>query len=96
LPSEFEKMAYLWCTSDNLDLNNYEWDLNRSESLMRIINERRERADGLIIVSHLEISGFSEYFFQKEFGQRERAKTIRQGCAAHIDLEKRTCQIIPQ
>ena len=93
---EFEHVQYLWSGSD-APRDTYEWDFKEgSERLMRLVDERRERADGLIMVSHQEVVGyFPTYFLRQRFEQENRIGTLNKGQAAHFDLEQRTYEVIP-
>ena len=64
---------------------------------MTIINERKERADGLVMVTHLEVArDFPDYFSEKEFRQKVRTGEISKGQAVHFNLEQKTYNIIPK
>ncbi len=94
LSPEFEQIPYLWSGSDApRDSYYYNRDLGR---LMKIVTERKDKADGLVMVTHLEIAeDFPSYFLEKEFEQNTRIGEILTGRAVHLNLEDRTYQILP-
>lgn len=89
LPAEFEELDYLY----GFDFEGYPTCYVKS---MAIIDERRTRADGLVVVSHAGIADvMAVYFMKKEFGREERISDPNLGEAIHIDLEKKIYQFIP-
>ncbi len=94
LPSEFEQIPYLWSGLDSPEDSFYH-DRNQ-DKLIAIVNERRDKADGLVVVSHLEVTdNFPSFFFQREFGINDSVPGIEKGQAVHIDLQKKSHQVIP-
>ncbi len=93
--SEFEQVPYLWTGPDSSEvLYRREPNLNK---LMELVNERKEKVDGLIMVTHLEVAeDFPSYFLKKEFEQDEYIGMISKGQAVHLDLGKKACQILPR
>lgn len=95
LPPEFEQVPYIWSGGDAPSDSYYRCP--DDDRLMEIVNERRERADGLIMVTHEEVTrSFPSYFFKKGLGQDGLIGKISKGEAVHLDLEKRTYQILPR
>ena len=99
--SGFENVPYLWTGADSEASPNYgfDFDINRSsnEVIMKVINNRKERADGLIVMAHLEfIQGFPLWFHIKEFGRQALFEEVEKGHALHFDLEHKTNQILPK
>lgn len=99
IPPEVEKIPYLWASGYG-PRDSYFWHKN-DDRLMGMVNERRGNADGLIIVTHLEVvKEFPKYFLKEEFGQSENisigevTKDPYETKAIHIDLERRTHQDI--
>ena len=93
LPSEFEKVPYLW-SGNNAPKESYDYRLDK---LMRLVVERKDRADGLVMVTHAEVAeDFPSYFLINEFKQDKSIGEISKGQAVYFDLEKRTYQIIPR
>ncbi|MBW3000096.1 histidine phosphatase family protein [Candidatus Woesearchaeota archaeon] len=93
LPKEFEKTPYLWSATDAPLEEGYDDDLGK---LMGLVNERRDKADSLIMVTHLEVvRDFPTYFFNAEFGGDEYLIEPHKGEAVHINLEARTHQLLP-
>ena len=63
---------------------------------MKLIDDRRDRADGLIMVTHLEITDkFPTYFLKKEMDPKGYISELLKGEAIHFDLENKTYQRIP-
>lgn len=92
LPKDFETTEDLWTARDSPKEKKFYCD---SELLLRMIDERRDRADGLILVSHLEICGeLPGAFYQKEFGKDKYLGSINKGQAYHIDLQTQEHRII--
>jgi len=95
LPTEFEQVPYLWSGND-APRNSFYFSPSL-DRLMGLVAERRDKADGLVMVTHLEVTeDFPSHFFQKEFGQDKRIGEISKGQAVHLDLETRTYQILPK
>lgn len=93
LPSEFEKVPYLW-SGNNAPKESYDYRLDK---LMRLVVERKDRADCLVMVTHVEVAkDFPSYFLINEFKQDKSIGEISKGQAVYFDLEKRTYQIIPR
>jgi hypothetical protein len=64
---------------------------------VELVNERKNGADGLIMVTHLEVADdFPSHYFKKELGRDEYIGGISKGKAVHLDLEGRTYQILPR
>ena len=95
LSPEFEQVPYLWSGSDSpRDSYYYNPSLDK---LMELVSERRNRADGLVMVTHLEVTdSFPSNFVEQEFNQVNGIGGISKGKAVHIDLENRTYQILPK
>ena len=94
-PPEFEQIPYLRSGSD-APKGSYEWESN-NDMVIDIINERREKAEGLVIVTHLEVAeSFPTHFLRKEFNEKGRLDGIAKGMAVHFDLEGRAYQYIPK
>ena len=90
-----EKIPYLW-TGEDSPRESYHWDRNNSK-LMQIIEERGEKTDNLIVVSHYEITNaFPSYFRQQKFGGDKRMGTLFRGYAIHFDLTAKRCQLLPK
>jgi hypothetical protein len=91
----FEKLPYLWA-SDNGPKKNYFFG-QKDDKLLEIVNERRGRADGLLMVSHNALtSRFPRFFYKKEFGRSEPIDEIGDMEAVHFDIEGKTYRIIPE
>jgi len=90
---KFEQIKYLWSEENSPDGTFYhDQNLDR---LIQIVNERRDRADALVMVIHSRIvREFPTYFLRKEFrinGEIELPK----GKAVHFDLENRSYELFP-
>ncbi len=89
----FFQEPYLWSGTD-APKESYYRDHDK-DKLMSIVNQYRDKAEGLVLVSHLEVvEDFPEYFFKKEFGKSIYLPEISKGEAIHIDLEKQVHQIL--
>lgn len=95
LPPEFEQVPYLWSGDDSpSDSFYHNPNLDR---LIEIVDERREKADGLVMVTHLEVvESFPTFFLEREFGQNRHIERVAKGRAVHFDLEQRTYQTLPR
>jgi len=94
-PGEFEQAPYLWSGTDS-PKDSYYHD-PKPEKLIEIINQYRDKADGLIIVSHLEVTNrLPGYFFRKEFDKTVALPGIEKGEAAHIDIATQMYQRLRQ
>lgn len=94
LPKEFEKTEDLWTGGDSSKERAYYCDCDK---LIQMINERREKADGLVMMTHLEVGeDFPSYFLKQEFEQNEYIRDISKGQAVHINLEDKTHQLLPK
>lgn len=65
---------------------------------MAFIDERREKAAGLVVVTHKpEIQAFFAYFMKKEWGKEDAfLRDIGFGEAAHFYLETKVWQFLPK
>jgi len=89
----FFQEPYLWSGADS-PKDTYYHDLN-NDKLLDIVNKYRNKADGLIIMSHLEVGErFPEYFFRKEFQKSVKIKEIDKGEAVYINLEKQEYKML--
>ena len=94
----FERLEYLWSGSD-APSGSYEYDVGvqARDKLVKIIEEREKKADGLILVAHLEIAeDLPSHFYNKRFNQKVNIGELSKGQAVHIDLEQRTYHILPR
>ncbi len=89
--TEFEKMSYLWSGKDAED----GWDY-KSEGLMQIVEERRERADGLVMVTHLEIVDSFPTRVMEKLGKPSRIGEVKKGRAVCIDFDDVVYRLIPE
>lgn len=95
---EVEEIPYLWsggdCPRDVRTFNEYNPD--SSMKVMQLIQERRERVDGLIMVTHLEVTRhFPSYFVKQEFGKKEWLDELSKGQAVYFDLDKKESCVLP-
>lgn len=94
-PGKFEQVPYLWSGTD-APKDSYYRDRDR-DKLIDIVNQYRNKADGLIVVSHLEVGeDFPEYFFRAEFQKSVRIGEIEKGEAVHIDLGSQVYKLLRQ
>ena len=103
LPAEFEQLPYLWTASDVPEGTvRYCGVSCQHEKLLIIITERADRADYLVIVSHIGAAEDLAYLYAQsnnlptDIFKREADKQMRLGFgqAVHIDLETRTSTLI--
>ncbi len=97
LKSPLEEVPYISTIEDNGPTDIYEFAEDNNRRMMKIILEKGNKADALIILTHYEITeAFQEYFLLTKFGQKQRISGIEKGQAVHFNLEERTYQIIPR
>jgi phosphohistidine phosphatase SixA len=90
---QFEQIPALWSGND-APIGSY---YLAPDKLIAFIDKERDKANGLIIVTHLEIIGdFPKYFLKKEFGEDKIIGEFDKGHAFHLDLERKAYQILPQ
>lgn len=89
---DFEKTLSLWSGRDS-PLGKHDADL---EGLMELVNKNRDKAEGLILVTHYEVvDEFPMYFWEKEFGSVEHIPRPSKGEAVYINLEEKTYRMLP-
>lgn len=92
---KFEQVLYLWSGSD-APKDSYYWNPSVNK-LMELIAERKDKAEGIIMMTHLEVAEeFPTHFLRKELGQDKSVGEVLKGQAVHLDLEKRTYQFLPR
>ena len=97
LKSPLEEVPYISTIEDNGPTDIYEFAEDNNRRMMKIILEKGNKADALIILTHYEITeAFQEYFLLTKFGQKQRITGIEKRQAVHFNLEERTYQIIPR
>jgi len=95
---EFERVPYLW---SGADAPKDAWHCTHGcQKVMEIIDERKDKANGLVMVVHLELAqGFSDYVIHNpKFGDHQFdpfAVDVKKGQAVHIDFEQRKWRIAP-
>jgi len=88
----YEKLQYLWTGSDSPEKNKY---TRSAKGLLGVVSEREGRADGLVVVTHMEVAvDLPVAFLQYRFG-REDHINLPKGRAVHIDLEGRAYKYLP-
>ena len=107
--SSIENLSYLWEGSDvhtsdlsreDVHKNTYECNPD-IERLLQLVEDRRKKAEGLIVVSHKHlISDLAEIFIEKEFGRSFKDdnygfRGIEYGEGMHFDLEQEAYQGLP-
>lgn len=91
---ELEQIPYLWSGSNSPN-GDSRWAPDGGK-LIELINERKNDADGLVIMTHLEVArDFSNYYLEQELEIDACIGKVPTGRAVHIDLEKNTYQIFP-
>jgi len=94
--SEVEQIPDLW-SGIGAPEEGYHGYHEENKRLMRMINEKGEQTDGLIMVTHMElIEHFAPYFLREELKQERHFSKISEGQAVHFDKEKRKYQILPK
>jgi len=92
---EFEQVPYLWSGGD-APMDTYGW-MPSGDRLVELVNERKNGADGLVMVTHLEVGEeFPSHYLKKELGRDEYIRGISKGQAVHLDLEGKKYQILPR
>lgn len=95
LTGEVEEFSCLWFAADSehyLPVRDIDAD-----QIYGIVNERRDRADVLILMAHEELrDAFAEHFCRKEFGRVFPFATIDKGQADHFDVPGEAYQLIPK
>lgn len=88
LPLEFEHVPYLWSGDDAPNDSYYYKPSN--DRIMQIIDERRGKADALIMVTHLEVGdSFPTFFARKELKQEgAHLYGLSNGQAVCFNLER--------
>lgn len=94
--SKFEELPYIWSGNDATE-ESWEWDFSgkRRDKLLNVISERENFADGLILVTHLEIVESLPYNFLKKVGEEGNPPSPAKGRAIHFDREMKTYNLIP-
>ena len=87
-----------------MEVTNYLFDFNKEvypacmNNSLTFINQRRDYAPGLILVTHMDIADcMANWFVKKEFGLEYQSRVHTRpnyGEAIHIDLEKRTWEML--
>ena len=93
--AQIEGISCLWYAADSGHYDPVR-DLDLNE-IYKIVNERREYADALILMAHEELrNDFSGYFSEQEFGKQFHCHPIDKGQADHYSLVAQTYQLIPE
>jgi len=95
-----EKIQYLWFGTDSPELDSPRDCRFRKpdlERIMKIVDMRKERAEGIIIVSHLEVTdAFPAYFLSNYLGVNSCLRKLYTGQAVHFDLTNKSFQYLPK
>ncbi len=90
-----EPIEYLWSGPDSP--NNMLPNHPHPKNLWNIIEERKNKADALLMVSHMEVCDlFPSYFFEKEFARKESIESLPRGKAVWFDLQKQAFAYLPR
>lgn len=92
----FEELLYLWEGGD-APKDAYEWVRDR-DKLLEVVDERTEKADGLIVVTHFGVvRDLPHLFWNRRLEKKGEGpnRSPEKGQAAHFDLEAQTYQILP-
>jgi broad specificity phosphatase PhoE len=93
--AQIEEISCLWYAADSRHYDPVR-DLDLNE-IYKIVGERKDRADALILMAHEELrDDFSGYFSKKEFGRPFHSQPIDKGQADHYCLVEQTYQLIPK
>jgi phosphohistidine phosphatase SixA len=94
--SGFEELPYIWSGS-NAGKESWERDYskNRKNNLLNVVFERENYADGLVLVTHLEIVESLSSNFLKKVGEKGYPPSPTKGRAIHFDRERKTYSLIP-
>lgn len=89
-----EEIPYLWSGMDAPG-DSYYW-IRDKDKLMELVNERKKAVDGLVMVTHLEVAEeFPGHYLKKELGRDGYTGGISRGQAAYVDVEGKTCRVLP-
>ncbi|MFC1800930.1 hypothetical protein ACFLZB_00485 [Nanoarchaeota archaeon] len=92
LPEEFETSQELWTGSDSTKERKKYCD---SELLIRMVDERRDRADGLVLATHFEVCrDLPGDFYQREFGKQKHFGRLDTAEAHYLNLQTQEHKVI--
>ena len=93
---KIEGISCLWYAYDS---KHYEQPVGvlDVEEIYRIVDERRNYADALILMAHEELrDDFAPYFSEKEFGNSSRFDFIDKGRADYFCIAEKSNRLIPE
>ena len=95
LTGRIEEMPCLWYAADSQHYDPVgELDLDH---IYKIVDERRNNADALILMAHEELrDAFAAYFSRVEFGKSHCFSSIEKGQADHFCVSEESYQLIPK
>jgi len=92
--SDLETDPYLWAGFDS-PMDNFMFNPDYAR-LLGPVNKNRDRADGIIVISHKGVAeNLARRFQIQEWGNSDIDVDIQKGHAVHIDLEGKGYGIIP-
>jgi phosphohistidine phosphatase SixA len=93
--SEIEEVPYL-CPDFRKDGNYYnEFHSGALDKMMKIVDEREEKADNLIMVTHHEVcKDFTPYFAKERFGYVTFMGRIDNSESIQFDLEAKSIEVL--
>ncbi|MDD5700286.1 MAG: hypothetical protein PHH00_03820 [Candidatus Nanoarchaeia archaeon] len=94
---EFEQLPFLWAEREG-PREGYYNDSRRS-AVMKIIDERKQRAEGLVIVTHrMLMEEFHPYFMREGMGRKIKIAGIEADYAraAYYDITKKKFALLPK
>ena len=94
--TQIEEIPCLWFAADSGHYDPPMLDLDLDE-IYKIVDERRDFADALILMAHEELrDDFSGYFSKKELGKHINFNHIEKGQADHYSIIGQSYQLIPK
>ncbi len=84
-----------WMWPELFDEEDY-LTLDKAEKIHKRVNDIRDTADNLVLVSHFSVAtGYPTYFMQKEFEDIRGIDNVPMGKAVLVDIVKKDYEIIP-
>ena len=91
----------MWSAVDG-PTGNYSWELVKDRGtalskLDKIIDERQDRAEGILMVSHLEICrDYPSHFSSTRLKDSKYIQSLSKGQAIYFDLITKTFRFLPE
>ena len=95
--TDFESLDYLWA-GPGCPANSYEKDEseNSDKKLVAIVEDRRKKADGIVVVSHIGVADSLAFRYIAKYEiPLHNYDDMYAGEGIHIDLKSKNAQLIP-